>query len=169
MLDFDVKSRGRNCAKLDRPLEPGEKYYSVLIAEGSQVVRYDYASDAWEGPPEKAIGWWKSQVPDHRGNQVHWAPNDFMLHYFEQLESDPEKQDVRFVLALLMVRRRILRMEETDDIDENTLAVYCQKNETTYHVPAAQPSAERIAAIQEELAALLFGDEAPAEADEQDS
>ncbi len=157
MLDFDVKARLRKCAKTDRVFEPGELFFSVLMPEGSDVVRYDYAADAWEGPPEKSIGWWKSQVPDHSAGKVHWAPNDVMLHYFEQLEENVEKQDVRFVLALLLVRRRVLRLEE-DDADD-VLVVYCAKNETTYRVATADPSAERIAAIQEELAELLFGKE----------
>ena len=160
MLDFDVQSRGRKCAKTDRPFEPGEEFYSVLLSEGSSVVRYDYAADAWEGPPEKSIGWWKSQVPDHRGAKVNWAPNDVMLHYFEQLEDNEEKQDVRYVLALLMVRRRILRWEdaEAESAGDDTIELYCLKNENTYQVPVANPSPERIAAIQEELAELLFSD-----------
>ena len=82
MLDFDVQSRSRKCAKTDRPFEPGEEFFSVLLPEGSNVARYDYSAAAWEGPPENSIGWWKSQVPDHRGNKVNWAPNEVMLHYF---------------------------------------------------------------------------------------
>ena len=88
------------------------------VSEGASVVRYDYAADAWEGPPEKAIGWWKSQVPDHSSRKMHWVPNDVMLNYFEQIAENPEKLDVRDVLTLLMIRRRVLRMEEADDADE---------------------------------------------------
>jgi len=124
------------------------------------VVRYDYAADAWEGAPENAIGWWKSHVPDHRGEKMRWAPNDVMLHYFGQLEGNAEKEDVRYVLALLLVRRRILRMEELEEasVDAEEMTLFCAKNETTHHVRVAQPSPERIAAIQEELAELLFSD-----------
>ena len=41
MLEFDVQSRSRKCAKTDRPFEPGEEFFSVLLPEGSNVVRYD--------------------------------------------------------------------------------------------------------------------------------
>lgn len=165
MLDFEVHARGRKCAKTQRPFEPGEEYYSALVSEGAQVVRYDYAADAWEGPQEKTVGWWKSQVPDAKAKGMHWAPNDVMLHYFEQLEGNPEKADVRYILALLMVRRRVLRMEESDAVEQpsggevgETMEVYCPKNEKTYHLPVAQPSPQRVSAIQEELAELLFAD-----------
>ena len=160
MLEFDVQSRSRKCAKTDRPFEPGEEFFSVLLPEGSNVVRYDYAAEAWEGPPENSIGWWQSQVPDHRANKVSWAPNEVMLHYFEQLDGNEEKQDVRYVLALLMVRRRILRWEENEpaEVDPEKLELFCPLNENTYEVGVADPSPARAAAIQEELAELLFSD-----------
>ena len=158
MLDFDVQSRGRKCAKTDRPFEPGEEFYSLLVSEGSNVVRRDYSAEAWEGPPEKSIGWWKSQVPDHRAGKVNWAPNEVMLHYFEQLEGNEEKQDVRYVLALLMVRRRILRWDDVEptEVDAEEITLFCPQNESTYQVGVADPSPERAQAIQEELAELLF-------------
>jgi hypothetical protein len=160
MLDFEVHARGRKCAKTDRLFEPGEEFYSVLVSEGANVVRYDYAADAWEGPPEKAVGWWKSQVPDTASRKMHWAPNDVMLNYFEQIADNPDKQDVRYVLTLLMIRRRVLKLEEADEQsteETEEISVYCPKNEQTYKVPVASPPAERVEAIQNELAELLFG------------
>lgn len=158
MIDFEVKPRGRRCAKTDRAFEPGEAFYSVLVSEGSDVVRYDYAADQWEGPPEQAVGWWKSQIPDQSANKVQWAPNDVMRHYFQQLEENPEKTDVRYILTLLMIRRRLLRLEETETDDNNRqwLVVYCPKQEASFRVPVTQPDAAQVEAIQEELAQLLF-------------
>jgi hypothetical protein len=156
VLDFEIHARSRKCHATDRPFEPGETFYSALVSEGSNVVRYDYAKDAWQGPPEKCVGWWKSVVPDVRGGKTHWAPNDVMLHYFEQIAENPEKQDVRYVLTLLMVRRRVLRLEEKED-SPGELVVFCPKNEQTYHVAIADPPNERVDAIQNELAELLFG------------
>ena len=160
MLDFNVQARSRKCAKTDRAFEPGEEFFSVLIAEGADVVRHDYAKEAWEGPPENCLGWWQSEVPDHRGAKVNWAPNDVMLHYFEQLEGNAEKEDLRYVLALLMVRRRILRWDdaEGDEITAAEMKLFCPKNEQTYQVKVANPSPQQITAIQEELAELLFAD-----------
>ena len=108
MVDFEVQRCTRHCAKTEREFRPGETFVSVLMAEGAEVVRYDYSLEAWDQPPENAVGWWKSVMPEPNAKKVNWAPNDVMLHYFETLESDASKADVRYVLALLMVRRRIL-------------------------------------------------------------
>ena len=71
MIDFEVQRCTRRCAKTDREFKAGEVFYSILVSQGAAVVRYDYSSEAWEGPPEEAIGWWKSQMPDANANKLH--------------------------------------------------------------------------------------------------
>ncbi|MHC4179806.1 MAG: hypothetical protein ACYSWU_20045, partial [Planctomycetota bacterium] len=103
-MDYEVQRCSRRCAESDRELAPGETFYSVLVAEGGELRRHDYSADVWKGPPPEAIGWWKSQIPDPRAGRKHWAPNDVMLQFFDELAAQPGKQDMRYVLALLLVR-----------------------------------------------------------------
>lgn len=157
-MDFEVQRCTRRCAKTDREFQAGEEFYSVLIPEGANVARQDIAITAWEGPPEQNLGWWKSQMPDINERKLHWAPNDVMLHYFEQLDGLADSSDTRYVLALLMVRRRIVKLVETehDAAGREVLVLYCSKNENEYKVPVLHPTADRAKQIQEELAKLLF-------------
>lgn len=158
MLDFEVQRCTRRCAATERELAPGEEFYSVLVSEGGQVVRYDYSKEAWSGPPEKSVGWWKSQMPGLETKKLHWAPSDVLLHYFIELESQPERADERYVLALLLVRRRIARLEETRrEGDGEVLILYCPKNETEYQVPIVTPTEKRAGQIQEKFSRLLAG------------
>jgi len=158
MIDYDVQRSTRHCAATGRELQPGETIYSTLTAEGAQVVRRDYAREAWPGPPEGVLGWWKSQVPARDAKKVHWAPNDVMIELLEQLETQPDKQDMRYVLSLLLVRRRVMRLESTeqDALGNEISVLYCPRRESTYRVTSVMPNAERTAEIQEELARLLF-------------
>ena len=160
MLDFDVQRCTRRCAATDRELKAGETCYSVLVQQGSNVVRRDYAAEAWPGPPEQSLGWWKAVVPEGAAQRVAWAPNDLMLDYFDRLEERPDKADVRYVLALLLVRRRLLRHDEsaTARTDDDQLVLFCPRNEREYRVPAVLPDDERVKEIQQELSSLLFGD-----------
>ena len=162
MVDFEIQKCTRRCAKTEREFCPGETFYSVLIAESASVVRYDYAAEAWEEPPENAMGWWKSQMPEPNAKKVNWAPNDVMLHYFEQLANDPTKVDVRYVLALLMIRRRVVRLDETrrDEFEQEVMVLYCPKNEKEYLIPILVPTGERVKDIQDELSRLLVADAA---------
>ena len=61
-----------------------------------------------------------------------------------------------------MIRRRVIRLEETevDDSGQQWLVVYCPRNETEYRVAVLPPSKERVAEIQDELAKLLLANAA---------
>jgi len=157
MLDFEIQRCSRRCAATERELKDGEVCFSVLVPEGGAVVRHDYSREAWQGPPENALGWWQTTVVDPSAGRPQWAPGDVMLHYFERLFDDPAAADARYVLALLLVRRRILRVESTegDDADPNVLHLYCSRTEARYQVPEVMPTAERAAEIQQQLAELL--------------
>ena len=80
-----------------------------------------------------------------------------MLHFWDELAEQPDRQDMRYVLTLLLIRRRVFRLEEEKSSGQGRelLVVYCPRRETTYQVPAAVPEPPRIEQIQEELAALL--------------
>jgi hypothetical protein len=157
-MEYEGARCTRRCATTDRELRPGETIYSVLMSEGSNLVRYDYSAEAWQGPPEKAVGWWKSQLPAREGVRIHWAPNDVMLDLLEQLANDPTRADMRYMLALLLVRRRVCRLDETkrDESGSETLVLFCPRREQEYHVQVAVPDEVRAKEIQDEMARLLF-------------
>jgi hypothetical protein len=157
-VDYQVQRSTRHCAVSGRELQPGETFYSTLVVEGAEVVRHDYAADAWSGPPEGVLGWWQASLPGAGMKRVRWAPNDVMLDLIEQWSGEPGRADTCYVLALLLVRRRVARLEETEhDAEGREVSVlYCSRRETTYRVPNVVPSDERVAAIQQELAELLF-------------
>jgi hypothetical protein len=156
-MEYEVQRCTRHCAATGRELRPGEAYYSVLTAKGAELERRDYAGEAWPGPPADAIAWWKSQIPGAETRRAHWAPNDAMLEFFDRLEGQPDNQDMRYVLALLLVRRRVMRIEESDSPSEGdpSLSLYCPRRDATYQVPAVVPGEARIEQIQEELVRLL--------------
>jgi hypothetical protein len=156
-MDYEVQHFTRHCAATGRELAPGESYYSALVVQGAEVERVDYALDAWQGPPPGAIGWWRSQRPDEHTRSPYWAPNDVLLDFFDRLEGQPESQDMRYVLALLLVRRRVMRFEESevDDQGREVLVAYCPRRETSYRIPAVLPDEARTAQIQEQLTKLL--------------
>ena len=157
-VDFDIQRCTRRCAKTDRELKAGESFYSALVSQGAEVVRVDFSVDAWEGPPPDAMCWWKSQMPHPHARKLHWAPNDVILHFFLGLEHQPDQLDTRYVLALLMIRRRIVRLEEmeSDDSGAQTLILHCPRNEEEYKVTVMPPSQQRATQIQQELSKLLF-------------
>jgi len=159
-MDYEIQRCSRHCAVTQRELAPGEVFYSALFSEGSELVRRDYAAEAWTGPPEGVVGWWKSQMPEPNAKKTRLAPNEVILQLFDQLADQPDRADMRYVLALLLLRRRVVRPEEseTDDEGREVMVMYCPRRETTLRTPIAMPTSERTEQIQNELAALLYAD-----------
>ena len=156
-MDYDIQRCTKHCSISGRELLPGEQYYSALVADGADLCRVDYATDAWQGPPEKAVGWWKAEIPDPKTNRMHWAPNDVMLQLFDELTEQPDKRDMRYVLSLLLIRRRVMRLEEneTDEQGQPVMVVYCPRRDETYTIVSQAPEPAAIETIQEELSQLL--------------
>jgi hypothetical protein len=159
-MDYEVQRCTRQCAKTGRELQPGEVFFSTLVADGASLVRHDYAREAWTGPPEGVVGWWKSRMPEPTTKKAQLAPNDVILQLFDQLAERPDKADMRYVLALLLVRRRVARPEEseTDEQGREWMVMYCPRREATLKTLVAMPSDRRAEEIQQELARLLYAD-----------
>jgi hypothetical protein len=166
LLDFEVQRCTRCCAATERALNPGDECYSVLEIEGANVIRKDYSPEAWKGAPDAAFGWWKSRVPEPTAKKIKLAPNDVLLELFDQLADKVEQQDLRYVLALLLIRRRVLRVDVTDDCsqeeDDNIgshhaekMTLYCPKRDSSCEVAVTMPNSERIDKIQQQLSELL--------------
>jgi hypothetical protein len=159
-MDYEVERCTRRCAASGRELQDGEEFYSALLAQRGQVHRTDYAAEHWSGPPESALAWWKSRMPTREAKKGQLAPNEVLLHLFAELEHVPEKADMRYVLALLLVRRRVLREEEVqhDETGHERMCVYSPRDENTYQVDVVTPGDERTDEIQAELARLLYAE-----------
>jgi hypothetical protein len=167
LLDFEVQRSTRRCAATDRLLEPGEVCFSLLEVQGAKVVRTDYCEAAWANPPESALGWWKTRIPEPTAKKIKLAPNEVLLGLFDEMADRQDQEDLRYVLTLLLIRRRVLRLSTPGDelaIQPSRSAlpsiaeimfVYCPRRDATYEVPVAMPGETRMDEIQQQLSELL--------------
>lgn len=165
--EFEIQRPTRRCAATDRPLAPGEWCYSVLEVQGAEIVRKDYAASAWPGVPAESFGWWKARVPEPHAKKIKLAPNEVLLELFDQLAEQPHNEDMRYVLALLLVRRRVMRLDgpalgsalnavkPSATANVQTMTVFCALRDASYEVSVVMPSDERIEEIQSHLNELL--------------
>lgn len=163
LLEFELKNCSRTCAATARPLNPGEVYFSVLVTAGHDFARQDFSVDAWQGPPENCIGWWRSRIPTKDDSQPRLAPIDVMLNLFEALEDRPTELAFRYLLGLLLLRRKVLRRDDSrrDEQDREVLTMHCQRRQKDYDLVVAEPTAEQAAKLQEQMLNLLYGNTEP--------
>jgi hypothetical protein len=155
---YQIQTAARRCARSGRELRPGEKCYSVLYDRGGEWVREDVAPEAWPGPPPDAFSFWQTRVPADQGATRPAFDDELLLDCFvrAQDETDPRKVRFRYVLALLLLRRKRLRFEEVrKDGDQETLVMREVRTRHTHLVTDPHLTADQMAAVQEEIEGLL--------------
>ena len=166
MVEFDIKGCSRKCAKTDKDIGPGKFYYSVLVHDDEeQLLRQDFLEEAWEGPPEECVGWWKSQVPDLDDGRVYWAPHDVLFAYFDEIQNEGKEPEKLYVMALLMVRRRLMKLEDNSD-NRKIMRFSSARHDSLIEIPVAELTAERVAELQNDLGEHLFTNRVVGESDE---
>ncbi len=162
MEDYSIQNSGTGeCCITHRPFRPGEEFAAVLFEVNGNFVKKEYSLEAWkEQKPENFHAMWISRmpIPQSAPKRSRTAVNDVLLAMFDQLRFQCEAPDKLYVLSLLLVRRRIMRIE--DQFDENTpnqLRLYSPFRDEYYQIPAVTPNAERQAEIQAELTEILTG------------
>ena len=160
LLDFDVRTCSRRCSSTGRELEPGDVYFSVLEAEGAELVRRDYSVEAWEGGPEDCVGWWRSRVPVKEGAKPQLAPTDVVLNLFVALDGRPGEEPFRYLLGLMLLRRRALRREDAQRNEDGreVLTLFCPRRDERFELVVAEPDAAQAEQLQQRMIDLLYGD-----------
>jgi len=160
MQQYDFRRGGKKCSVTDRPLEPGEIYFSALIElPDGQTTRLDFSEDSWEGPGDDCIGFWKQQIPDLDTGKVYWAPRSVLLSYFKH-QLDKERFNSAFVMSLLLLQKRVLSLKDTIESDEGTVSILIERRSfEVFEVVDVDIDTEQIESIQNELAEHLFSNQ----------
>lgn len=176
MQDYSITKCTRRCALSGRALEPNESYFSVIVPDGDDVCRVDIAEGHWTGPSEGAIGWWRSKMPAAAAKKMRPAPNGVLLDTLSDLLQRPGKEALAYLLALLLVRRRVLQEESQSFLDDKSLnssavesgvqptpeepwKLVCPADGRHWHVIVVDPAPQEVERLQAELKELLFTDE----------
>ena len=108
-----TRSTGR-CAARDTELAAGSACMATLCDAGEEgLKRLDYSLEAWQEGirPEGLFSFWKTTVPEEGTQKKQIIDESVLLTIFEQLAEDeqPRRVSLRFVLALILMRKRLLR------------------------------------------------------------
>ncbi|HBS28615.1 MAG TPA: hypothetical protein DEB06_03990 [Phycisphaerales bacterium] len=111
--NYEIARATSVCAATGRPLNPGDPFVAALFeAENDTLERRDYSADSWTDTPAPPglFAYWRGTVPQPARGSGLALPFDSLLDLFDQLESaeDPRRVAFRFVLALLLSRKRLL-------------------------------------------------------------
>lgn len=114
-IGYDIGRFTGACAQTGEPLAPDTPCVASL-AEATDhpgFVRRDYSIAAWDAGhrPRGLFSWWRTVVPRSDAPRRLLVDDEVLLDIFRRLEHDAasERRAFRFVLGLVLLRRRLLR------------------------------------------------------------
>ena len=158
---WEVEPTTGRCAQTGDPLAEGDEFYTVLFEDGDSFRRVDYAVAAWTGVPDGAFCHFKSRVPVKEKRKRLLVDNDVLANFFVRLADETEEVRVqfRFVLALILMRKRLVRYEGSTTADGvETWEVVLTRDHTTHRVVNPRLTDDQIEGVSKQLTAILHGD-----------
>jgi hypothetical protein len=158
MTNYQIHGPARVCAASGRELKAGERVYSALRDENGQFVRTDYAADVWPGPLPGVVAWWAGRIPEVGKAARPTINDDLLADCFEHLSGTTDQARVRFryVVALLLMRRKRFRFEDARQRDgQDTLVVRDHKTGRRNEVDDPQMTEPEMDAVRDEVFRVL--------------
>ncbi len=115
MADWEINRPLGQCSGSGRKIEPGEDYYGALVEAEQGLVRRDFSGEYWEREKPAVYCFWKTKLAAPNEKRELFISDDMLMAFFERLanETEAEKVRFRFVLALVLMRKRRLKYDST--------------------------------------------------------
>jgi hypothetical protein len=135
MNDWNIQSRSHACQSCERPFADGESCQTLLLEERHQYIRMDVCRQCWETQYGEGMA-------DRKGFISHWqsvyhapppaAPEAIRRETAEDLlrklitANQPKDGPVCFILAVMLERKRVLKVKEQFQRDGARVYIYEQ-------------------------------------------
>lgn len=115
MADWVINKPLGECCGTGRKIEPGEEYFGALVESEQGLERRDFSAEYWEDAKPQVFCFWRSRLASPDEKKELFVSDEMLMAFFERLanETDTEKLNFRFVLALVLMRKRRLKYDAT--------------------------------------------------------
>jgi hypothetical protein len=161
---WHVRSRSRECSATQRPFTDGETIVTALYPdpESSGYIRRDISLDAWAALPEdaeKPFSFWKTTFSGPSGNDttdaVEKLSPEEILHRLVE-EDEDHTENTRYILAVMLERRKLLRETDHQLTPNGILRVYeHRKTGEVFLIRDPNIPLSEVESIQKEVFELL--------------
>jgi hypothetical protein len=160
LSEWQIKSRAHTCARTQAPFSEGEVIYTLLFRDESGFRREDICEKAWQSYPENAqpFSFWKSTYENPAPPPPEPLPKESVETHLRQLiqEDQPQKANARYVLALMLERKRTLRQVDVrETADERILIYEHAKTGEVFLILDPQLRLDQLDSVQAEVYAFL--------------
>jgi hypothetical protein len=164
--DYPIESGRRVCKHCGREFQPREEFISALYeVEPSPehphgLSRLDFCMDHWPGERIERLAFWRTRLPEPEQPKKKRIviDDDRLLEVFFRLADteDESRLDFRYVIGLMLIRKRRLKMEGTRRRGNRSyMLVRKSRSREVHELMDRRLSDEAVIAVSQEIGTLL--------------
>jgi len=113
----------RDCSGCNKEFANGEEIVSAVREVQEQLTRQDFCLACWKRPPEDVFSYWKAVFPEKSKPNIEDMEKvqKFFDRLLQKAEDTPEVDGVKFFAALVLARKKRLKLLGTRREGERTL------------------------------------------------
>jgi hypothetical protein len=160
---YDVARPQGLCAVTGHPIAPDEKFMAALRETAIGFERVDVSMPAWADFDRKdVVAFWQTTMPKSEQKKKLFVDDEVLCQLFERLADvqEPAKLNFRFVLGLILMRKRMLVYETTrhegeGDADRELWTVRFKGREDRLDLLNPRLTEEQVGEVSQQLGEIL--------------
>jgi hypothetical protein len=158
--EWEIKARSRQCARTRETFENGATIYTLLFRDRVGFKREDISETAWQQIKENVapFSFWKSKFQAPAPAAPEAMPKESVEELLRRLVSEdlPEHSNTRYVLAILLERKRTLKQVDIRETAEDKILIYEHvKTGEAFLIPDPRLRLDQLESVQQEIYSLL--------------
>ena len=164
MNEWNIQSRAHGCETCGKPFADREAYHTLLFEEKAELRRSDICADCWqkqygEGARDRKgfISYWQGlyEAPPPVVDAIHRDTAETLLRKLIG-QNGPAHAPAGYILAVMLERKRILKVKEQIIRDGHRTFIYEQpKTGDVFTIADPDLRLDQLEAVQRDVAALL--------------
>ncbi len=164
MTDWNIQSRAHACEACGKPFVDQEAYHTLLFDEKADFRRTDVCQACWQkqysegGRDRKGfVSYWQGvyEAPRPPSDPIQKETAESLLRKLIEL-NDPKYIAAGYILAVMLERKRLLKVKEQLVRDGQRVFIYEQpKTGDVFTITDPKLQLDQLEAVQHDVAALL--------------
>jgi hypothetical protein len=163
MNDWNIQSRAHVCEACEKPFADKQQYHTVLFEEKQEFRRQDICAECWQAKYSDAawlpgfISHWQGvyQSPPPVVDAIQKETAETLLRKLIEL-NDPRYIPAGFILAVMLERKRVLKVKEQIIRDGKRTFIYEQpKTGEVFTINDPALHLDQLEEVQRDVATLL--------------
>ncbi len=123
MDEWEIDKPLGQCWGSGKKIECGEEYYGALVETEEGLQRRDFCANYWQSEKPDVFCYWKTRLPSGDEKKQIFVDDEMLMAFFERLEGEREQEKInfRFVLALVLMRKRRLKYDSSKVEDDKEI------------------------------------------------